>query len=226
MKKNNREVKPLKKPSTFDGYVAARSAQIEKMLKQALRYVDAQKYGNVTDYCKALAAVISDVREAKAGDPTTPFYNKRVRKFSYITLLRNDDYRGMVDAIFDQSREALEQPEMVSEEALLKISSLNAQLNLLKDTLSSIKTGDQSNALVDANAQETIRKLSLYLSTTLTVYSTLREQFKGVTKIFDVPARDIPGLWSGYGLIADKETLQEIEDGRKFLNQLPRIDDS
>lgn len=226
MKKNNREVKPSKKPSTFDGYVAARSAQIEKMLQQALRYVDAQKYGNVTDYCKALAAVISDVREAKAGDPTTPFYNKRVRKFSYITLLRNDDYRGMVDAIFDQSREALEQPEMVSEEALLKISSLNAQLNLLKDRLSSIKTGDQSNALVDANAQGTIRKLSLYLSTTLTVYSTMREQFKGVTKIFDVPAKDIPGLWSGYGLIADKETLQEIEDGRKFLNQLPRIDDS
>lgn len=226
MKKNNREGKPSKKPSRFDEYVAARSAQIEKMLQQALRYVDAQKYGNVTDYCKALAAVISDVREAKAGDPTTPFYNKRVRKFSYITLLRNDDYRRMVDATFDQSREALEQPEMVSEEALLKISSLNAQLNLLKDRLSSIKTGDQSNALVDANAQETIRKLSLYLNTTLAVYSTMREQFKGLTKIFDVPAKDIPGLWSAYGLIADKEALHEIEDGRKFLSQLPRTDDA
>ena len=226
MKKSQNEPKPARKPSTFDGYVAARSAQIEKMLQEALRSMDAAKYGNTTEYCKALAAVISQVREAKAGDPTTPFFNKKVRNFSYITLLRNEDYRRSVDAAFNQGRDVLEQPENVSEEALLKISSLNAQLNLLKDRLSGIRTGDNSNALVDANAQEMIRKLRTYLGTTLTAYSTMRQSFAQLTKLYSTSAEGkIPGLYSTRGLIVDLEALQEIEDGRKFLEQLSKVAD-
>lgn len=224
MKKNQNDSRPGRKPSTFDKFVAARSAEIEKILQQALRVIDATKYANVTDYCKALAGVISEVREAKSGDPTTPFFNKKVRRFSYITLLRNESYRRMVDIAFNHGRESLEQPQAVSEDALLRISSLQAQVNLLKDRLSGIKTGDNSNALADADTQDTIRKLVAYLSTTLAVYSTMRERFFQLTKIVSSPTEKekIAGLYSSVGFIADLEALHEIEDGRKFLEQLSK----
>lgn len=224
MNNNPKKLKPRRKPSTFDKYVAARSAEIEKIVQQALRVVDATKYGTITDYCKALAGVISEVREAKSGDPTTPFFNKKVRSFSYITLLRNESYRSMVDAVFNHGRESLEHPKAVSEEALLRISSLQAQVNLLKDRLSGIRTGDNSNALVDANAQDTIKKLATYLNTTLTVYSTMRQRFQQVTKVVSSPTEKekIAGLYSSVGFIAELEALHEIEDGRKFLEELAK----
>lgn len=224
MKDNHKKLKPGRKPSTFDKYVAARSAEIEKIVQQALRVVDATKYGTITDYCKALAGVISEVREAKSGDPTTPFFNKKVRSFSYITLLRNESYRNMVDSVFNHGRESLEHPKAVSEEALLRISSLQAQVNLLKDRLSGIRTGDNSNALVDANAQDTIKKLVAYLNTTLTVYSTMRKRFQQVTKVVSSPTEKekIAGLYSSVGFIAELEALHEIEDGRKFLEELAK----
>ncbi|MDH4432206.1 hypothetical protein QEP21_17885 [Pseudomonas shirazica] len=222
MNNNLKKLKSGKKPSTFDKYVTARSAEIAKIVQQALRVVDATKYGTITDYCKALAGVISEVREAKSGDPTTPFFNKKVRSFSYITLLRNVSYRSMVDSVFNHGRESLEHPKAVSEEALLRISSLQAQVNLLKDRLSGIRTGDNSNALVDANAQDTIKKLAAYLNTTLTVYSTMRQRFQQVTKVVSAPTEKekIAGLYSSVGFIAELEALHEIEDGRKFLEQL------
>lgn len=224
MNKNQNDSRPGRKPSTFDKFVAARSAEIEKILQQALRVIDATKYGNVTDYCKALAGVISEVREAKSGDPTTPFFNKKVRSFSYITLLRNESYRRMVDIAFNHGRESLEKPQAVSEDALLRISSLQAQVNLLKDRLSGIKTGDNSNALADADTQDTIRKLVAYLSTTLAVYSTMRERFFQLTKIVSSPTEKekIAGLYSSVGFIAELEALHEIEDGRKFLEQMSK----
>lgn len=211
-----------KKQSTFDEYVEARTAQIEKMLQQALRVVPANRYGTITDYCKALAGVISDVREAKSGDPTTPFFNKKIRAFSYITLLRNKGYRHMVDITFNHGRESLEEPETISEEVLMKISSLQAQVNLLKDRLSGVKTGDNSNALVDASAQETIKKLASYLHVTLTAYSAMRVQLADITMVVAAPTekRKVAGLYSGKGLIIELDALHEIEDGRKFLDIL------
>ncbi|MFY1008006.1 hypothetical protein ACOQNQ_02890 [Pseudomonas juntendi] len=219
MKNKIKPTKPPKKPSTFDEYVAARSAQTEKMLRQAIRVVSASKYATVTDYCKDLAAVISEVREAKSGDPTTPFFNKKIRPFSYITLLRNSDYRLLVDDAFNHGRESLEEPEAVSEEVLLKISSLQAQVNLLKDRLSGIKTTGDSNALLDENSQETIKKLSSYLTATLIAYTAMREQLSGFTKVITTPTdkHKTPGLYSGMGLLIEMEVLYEIEDGRKFL---------
>jgi len=224
MNNNPQKLKPARKPSTFDNYVAARSAEIEKIVQQALRVVDATKYGTITDYCKALAGVISEVREAKSGDPTTPFFNKKVRSFSYITLLRNESYRTMVDSVFNHGRDSLEHPTAVSEEALLRISSLQAQVNLLKDRLSGIRSGDNSNALADANAQDTIKKLATYLSTTLTVYSTMRQRFQQLTKVVTSPTEKekIAGLYSSIGFIAELEALHEIEDGRKFLEELAK----
>ncbi|WP_219064683.1 hypothetical protein [Pseudomonas sp. UMAB-08] len=157
--KNKSNVPRPRKPSTFDRYVAERSAHIEKIIEHTLRVVDATKYSNLTDYCRAVANVVSEIRAAKAGDPNSPFYNKAVRAFSYVTLLRNESYRRLVEGVFDHSRVKLEQPEIISEGALLKIASLDAQINLLKDRLSGIKTGSSSNALVDAGAQESITKL-------------------------------------------------------------------
>ena len=74
--KNKSNVPRPRKPSTFDRYVAERSAHIEKNIEHTLRVVDATKYSNLTDYCRAVANVVSEIRAAKAGDPNSPFYNK------------------------------------------------------------------------------------------------------------------------------------------------------
>ncbi|MGV8864236.1 MAG: hypothetical protein ACOH2T_24105 [Pseudomonas sp.] len=222
--KNKSNVPRPRKPSTFDRYVAERSAHIEKIIEHTLRVVDAKNYSNLTDYCKALAAIISEIRAAKAGDPSTPFYNKVVRPFSYVTLLRNEGYRRLVSAMFEHSRGTLEQPEAVSESAILKIASLNAQLNLLKDRLSGTKTGTGSNALADAGAHENIAKLREYLAITLQVYTKLRGDFKDITKVVTTPTEKytITGLYSSYGLVTEIETLQKIDEGRKFLEYLSK----
>lgn len=222
MKKND-PPRP-RKPSTFDSYIAERSAQIERIIEHTLRVVDATKYGNLTEYCKALAVVITEIRAAKAGDPSTPFYNKRVRPFSFITLLRNENYRHIVEGMFKLSRGTLEQPEAVSEEAMLKIASLQSQVNLLKDRLSGISTAAGSNALDDAGAQENLAKLREYLTITVDVYTKMRMDLKGALKSVSEPNEKyrICGLYSAYGLIADVDSLQKIEEGRRFLDSLSK----
>jgi hypothetical protein len=222
---NNKSNAPRpRKPSTFDRYVAERSAHIEKIIEHTLRAVDATKYSNLTDYCKAVANVVSEIRAAKAGDPNSPFFNKAIRPFSYVTLLRNESYRRLVEGMFDHSRVKLETPEIISEDALLKIASLHAQVNLLKDRLSSVKTGSNSNALADAGAQENIAKLRDFLAVTIQVYTKMREDFLGLLKMVTTPTEKykITGLHSSYGLVADVETLQKIEEGRKFLEHLSK----
>ncbi|HEX8595690.1 MAG TPA: hypothetical protein VF682_20805 [Pseudomonas sp.] len=222
--KNTFDVLRTKKTTTFDAYFDKRSAQTEKIIEQTLRVVDPTKYSNLTDYCKAVAHIISEIRAAKAGDPSTPFYNKTVRPFSYVTLLRNENYRRLVGGMFDHSRGTLEQPEVVSEAAILKIASLNAQLNLLKDRLSATKTSPGSNALADASAQENILELSEFLAITLEVYTKLRSDFEGLTRLITTPTDKYPvgGLYSSYGLVAETDVLQKIELGRKFLSKSPK----
>ncbi|MEN5033919.1 hypothetical protein [Pseudomonas sp. TWI929] len=215
---------PSAKRSTFEKYVAERSAHIELIIEQSLRLVNAKNFSNLTDYCKSLAAVVSDIRAAKAGDPTTPFFNKIVKPLSYVTLLRNESYRRIVQGMYDHSREVLEQPEALSEDALIRIASLQGQVNLLKDRLSGIKTDSGSNALADAEAQATIAKLSEYLIDTLRVYTEMRKVFDKALKLYSEPTTSHPiiGLYGPYGLIAEAEALQRIEEGRKFLEKLAR----
>lgn len=223
MKAKIEPIKP-KKPSKFAPYVAARSAHLEKILEQTSRLVDATKYSNVTDYCKALAIIISEIRAAKAHDPSSPFYNKKTRQFSYVTLLRNEGYRRIVDAVFQHSRETLEQPETISEDVLLKITSLKAQVNLLTDRLSGVKTGIGSNALLDAQAQDNLAKLQDYLEATLDAYTAIRSKVPDALKLVETPTERhaTPGLYAVRGLVADIETLNKIEEGRKFISTLPR----
>lgn len=218
------KIPTIKKKSTFDRYVRERSEQTEGIIKTALRVVDATRYGNVTDFCKALAAVASEIRQAKSCDPNTPFFNKNIRSFSYITLLRNVNYRRLIDVAFEQGRVKNEEPEAISEEALLKISSLQGQVNLLRDRLSGIRTSGDSNALTDTTAQDIISQLSTFLDTTITVYSSMRHRFQKLTRIRESPTEQhrIPGLYDAKGLIADLEALHTIENGRSFLEQLSK----
>lgn len=148
----------------------------------------------------------------------------RPRPFSYVTLLRNESYRRLVEGMFDHSRVKLEQPEIISEDALLKIASLHAQVNLLKDRLSGIKTGSSSNALVDAGAQESITKLREFLTLTIQVYTKMRDDFSGLLRVVTIPTEKYTstGLYSSYGLVTEIETLQMIEEGRKFLEHLSK----
>ncbi|MDV5097197.1 hypothetical protein RYH74_07825 [Pseudomonas sp. LSJ-87] len=223
MKSETKKISSAKR-STFDKYVAERSAHIELIIEQSLRLVSAKSFSNLTDYCKSLAAVVSEIRAAKAGDPTTPFFNKTVKPFSYVTLLRNKKYRQIVQGMYDHSRQVLEQPQTISEDASIKIASLQGQINLLKDRLSGTKTDGGSNALADAEAHANIVKLTEYLIETLKVYTEMRSVFSKLLKVHEEPTPQHPigGLYSSYGLIADTETLQLIEEGRKFVAKRSR----
>ncbi|GLO16145.1 hypothetical protein PPUJ20028_47310 [Pseudomonas putida] len=223
MKRETKRISSVKR-STFDKYVAERSAHIELIIEQSLRLVSAKNFSNLTDYCKSLAAVVSDIRAAKAGDPTTPFFNKTVRPFSYVTLLRNEKYRQIVQGMYDHSRQVLEQPQAISEDASIKIASLQGQINLLKDRLSGTKTDGGSNALADAEAQTNIVKLSEFLIETLRAYTEMRKLLSNALKLISEPTAKYPiiGLYCSYGLIAEAEALQKIEEGRNFVDKLAR----
>lgn len=213
-----------RKPSRFDPYVAERSAHIEKMVEQTLRSLDATHYLNLTDYCKAVAIIVSQIRAAKAGDPTSPFFSKPIRPLSHITLLRNPTYRRQVEGMFNHSRGTLEEPPVAVEDANLKIASLAAQVNLLKDRLSGISTGTNSHALADSEANANIDKLRDYLALTLEVYTKLRSNCEGLLKTVTTPTPkyETPGFYGVNGKIAEIEDIQKIEEGRKFLKEVSK----
>lgn len=225
MIRNRTPPKPVRKTSNFDQYVAERTAHLEVVIQQAVRIIDPKKFSNVTHYCKAVSAIVTEVRNAKSGDPNTPFYDKKLKSFSYVTLLRNKNYRKIVDLAFNRDVETTEVSDVFSEQASLRIASLQAQINLLKDRLSSIKTGESQNALTDHTANEMISKLKGYLTNTIDVYTAFRHLLDDVIKVVDRPTEryKIPGIYSARGLVSDLEKLQHIEEGRRFLESLNKF---
>ncbi|MEF9900425.1 MAG: hypothetical protein RR736_24695 [Pseudomonas sp.] len=204
--------KQLRNGSTFDKYLAKRSAHNERLIIQAVRAIDATRFGNITDYCKTLSTVISELRSAKAIDPSSPFFNKQIKPLSYTTLLRNPTYRQIVHHRFDATREvAVQEAEEDIEEMKLQIASLLAQTNLLKNKIQTIDAG-RGSAGDDSDLRALLDKANHRIGVLLNAYKNVREGARGAYRIVDAVSAAMPvaGLYNYAGLLVSREDLDEI----------------
>lgn len=204
--------KQPKKGSTFERYIAERSAHNERLITQAVRAIDATRFGNLTEYCKTLSTVVSELRSAKALDPGSPFFNKQVKPLSHVTLLRNPTYRQIVQHRFDATRViAIQEAKEDTEEMKLQIASLLAQTNLLKNKIQTIDTGKGCTE-DDSELRALLEKANHRIGLLLNAYKNLREGGRGAFKIVDEPSPKTPvsGLYSYTGLLVSREELDEI----------------
>ncbi|MNJ15423.1 hypothetical protein D3C77_96700 [compost metagenome] len=210
--------KQPKKPSTFDRYFTQRSAYTEKLILKALGTIDASRYRHFTEYCKTLSAIISELRAVSASDPATPLFNKEVRAFSYVTLMRNTNYRKIVLARFESAQEikALA-PDEDTDDMKLQIASLIAQTNLLKYKIISMDSGRNIDSLDTDAAYAVLDKANTRIGLLLRVYEKTREASRGIFKIINEPSPNHPtiGLYSYTGLIATQDEIDEISRAAK-----------
>ncbi|WP_409279944.1 hypothetical protein [Pseudomonas sp. KCJK8751] len=205
----------VERPSTFSDYIAKRSAHNERLISQAVSMVDASRFGNLTDYCKSISAIVSEIRTAKALESSSPFHRKIVKPLSYTTIMRNSEYRKIVEHRFNETRElALMEHQEDVEDLKLKIASLHAQSNLLKEKIQAMDTGRPSGTVVDSEYQTLLEKANSRIGLLLTAYKNMRENARGVFKVISEPTeeRPVPGLYSYSGLVICQDEIDKISD--------------
>lgn len=211
----------LKKQSPFDPYIAARTAHVEAIVTQVINTIDASKYGLITDYCKALSPIITELRAAKAVSPSSPYFNKKVKRFSHVTLMRNKTYRKMVDKAFNNSRGLAavldEEPEEDVEELKLQVVSLLSQLNLMKDRIIAIDAGRGLASVDNAEAEKIIAKLNQRVDMLLRVNQDVLNSVNGAFKLVLDPTekQPVPGMYGPRGFVASLDDLDEIQKAIK-----------
>ena len=211
----------LKKQSTFDPYISGRSAHVAAIVAQAISAIDASKYGIFTDYCKTLSAIITELRAAKAVSPSSPYFNKKVKPFSYTTLLRNKAYRELVDRAFNGSRDAGEELEEKSdedvEELKLQVVSLSAQVNLMKDRIIAIDAGRGLTSIDNTEAEKIIAKLNHRVDMLIRVNQDVLSSVNGAFRLVLEPTekQPVPGMYGPRGFVASLDDLDEIQKAMK-----------
>lgn len=206
--------KSANKPSTFDDYIARRSAHNARLVSQAVSALDGSRFGNLTDYCKSISAVVSEIRTAKSLEPSSPFYKKIVKPLSYVTLLRNATYREIIEDRFNETREvAVEEQEDV-EGLRLQIASLLGQTNLLKEKIHAIDAGKTSGTVDDNEHKALLEKANFRIGVLLAVYKNMREGARGVFKsVTEVSEKNpVPGLYAYTGLVMSQQEIDAVSD--------------
>lgn len=210
-----------KKQSTFDRYVTGRSTHVAAIVAQAISAIDASKYGIFTDYCKTLSAIITELRAAKAVSPSSPYFNKEVKPFSYTTLLRNKAYRELVDRAFNGSRVAGGELEQQSDEDVeglkLQVVSLLAQVNLMKDRIIAIDAGRGLTTIDNTEAEKIIAKLNHRVDTLIRVNQDVLNSVNGAFRLVLDPTekQPVPGMYGPRGFVASLDDLDEIQKAMK-----------
>lgn len=211
----------LKKQSSFEPYISGRSAHVEALVGQAISTIDASKYALITDYCKTLSAIITELRAAKAVSPSSPYFNKKVKRFSYITLLRNETYRKMVDKEFSNTREiegALQkQADEDVEELRFQVVSLSAQVNLMKDRIIAIDAGRGLTSIDNTEAEKVIARLNQRVEMLIRVNQDILNSVNGAFRLAHEPTEkhQVAGLYGPKGLVATLDDLEEMEKAMK-----------
>ncbi|MGJ7513036.1 hypothetical protein ACSFE6_01675 [Pseudomonas baetica] len=213
----------MKRQSKFGPYIARRSAHIEAMIGLAISTIDASKYGLITDYCRALSAIITELRAAKSASPSSPYFNRKVKPFSHVTLMRNTIYREMVEKPFNSSRMIVEEQKNNEdededvEELKYKVVSLMAQTNLLKERVIALDAGRGLTAIDNAEAEKIIDKLNQRIEMLIRVNQDVLDSVNGAFRLVLDPTEKQPvaGMYGPKGLVASLDDLEEIKKAMK-----------
>ena len=231
-----------RKSSTFDAFIAARGESTERLVVSAARTVDASKYRNITEYCKTLAKIIGQLREAEAQNNASPFHSGKCKNFSHVTLLRNKAYRQIVEQVFNASRSDSMIDHAIGEDVeVLKAvnAGLVAQVNLLKAKIISIDSYRDdvgSRGLVGEYEEggAIIDELNQKVFLILKVFKMLRRNTYKAVVLEKVPAAGreagLRGIFGQIATLTELDQLELIEDSlppdlRKQLKAIPRPDE-
>ncbi|RMM83442.1 hypothetical protein ALQ71_03987 [Pseudomonas coronafaciens pv. striafaciens] len=216
-----------RKASTFDRFIAARGEATERLVINAARTVDASKYANLTEYCKDLAKIITQLRAAEAQSPASPFHTSKCRNFSHVTLLRNESYRKIIEQVFNVSRSNT-MVEQAAEENLdlLKVQNagLAAQISLLRAKIISMDSDQDGGGLRGLSGEyeeggAVINELNHRIFVMLKVYRALRLNMGKAVRYLEVPSNgNEAGLVGVRGQVA---TLAELDQMRLAEESLP-----
>ena len=218
---------PYRSATTFDPFIAARGRATERLVLNAARTVDASKYSNLTEYCKMLALIITQLREAESQNPVSPFHSAKRRNFSHVTLLRNEVYREIVEKVFNVSRSLVVAEQPADEDIdFLKIQNagLAAQIKLLKAKIVSMDSRLDDDASHELNGEyeeggAIIDELKQQMFVLLKVYQALRVNIGKAVRYVEVPTDgNEAGLFGVRGQIA---TLDELDQMRLAEESLP-----
>lgn len=216
----------FRKASTFDPFIAARGEATERLVISAARTLDSSKYRNLTEYCKALAMIVTQLRAAEAHAPMSPFHSAKPRNFSHVTLLRNERYREIVEQVFSVSRPNVKDTEAEDDLDVLRAQNagLAAQITLLKAKIISMDSvqDELGSRVLNGDYEEggaIIDGLNQRIFVMLKIYRALRLNLGKAVRYIEVATNgNEAGLIGVRGQIA---TLSELDQMRLAEEALP-----
>lgn len=151
----------MRRNETFEGHREKRKAARISNIQSALKILSNANYENVTSLAKDVAKIVSEIElrnHLSLPERQRPIDLKPV---SHITLLRNEDYREILDRNFTPE-DGVDAPVAISStdyEALkIRNAGLEGQIAQLKLTIRNLDAGD---VLVSGDSEELRKKISL-----------------------------------------------------------------
>jgi len=144
------------KSSTFDAYRATQKRIRTGHIRAALKLLANAHYANVTRLAADAAKIVTELEKAD-NEKRAPGDRRVVRNVSHVTLLRNRDYRYMLETALNEAGEARSCDSLsISDHEALKIrnANLESQNAILKERIRSFDLGHAAVALDKATTGE------------------------------------------------------------------------
>lgn len=208
-----------------EGLVGSR---LEKIRAALARFSHA-RYNNITGLAKDVASYVTILEASEDEQKPVGERSKDLRPVSHVTILRNDEYRSLLNSFLDIEQEGGISRDRVDQSLLLENEALKAKVRLL-----GIK-------LVNAYADWELVDGATYISPNETkVYEWLRIVVSIMDKMQTFSPGSFeyvtdpkgkrgmpPGLHASMGLAATLEEMAELEKARSALKaHLSRSSDS
>lgn len=200
-----------------EGLVGSR---LEKIQAALARFSHA-RYSNITGLARDVAGYVTIL---EAGDDERKPNGERAKKLrpvSHVTILRNEEYRALLNSFLSIEQEAGIPRERVDQALLLENEALKSKLRLFQNKLvDAYADWDLVDGRSFVNPQET--KIYEWLRTALSVMDNMHKFSPGSFDFVTDPKgkRGMqPGLQAPMGLAATLEEMAEIEHARGALKE-------
>lgn len=200
-----------------EGLVGGR---LEKIQAALARFSHA-KYSNITGLAKDVAGYVTILEASDDEKKPNGERAKKLRPVSHVTILRNDEYRALLNSFLSIEQEAGIPRERVDEALLRENEALRARLRLSQNKLVDAYA---DWGLVDGRSYVNPQEAKIYewLRIALSVMDNMHRFSPGSFDFVTDPRgkRGMqPGLQAPMGLAATLEEMAEIEHARGALKE-------
>lgn len=208
-----------RRTDTFDEYREKQKIARISYIHSALKVLSNASYSNITRLAKDVSKVVTEI-ELKHHQ-ALPFAERpnEIKPVSHVTLLRNSDYRELLERSLNISAEdSVAVTFSVSDFEVLKIrnASLEAQVTLLKQTIRNFDAGElPASSDENVKLEEKVKHLGENIKFLLKLISDMNSEVPGVF-VTILPGEEgaihpVPGFYGPMNLIATLEELESLE---------------